>query len=1120
MAATRSLSRRIETCSTVGEVLRWRTSLQPGRRAFNFLANGERETAHLTFAELDRRARAIAARLDGLGAKGERALLLYPPGLDYVTAVFGCLYAGAVAVPAFPPRLNRPTPRLQAIVRSARPAITLIGNQLLPALERRLRRTPELRGLPWLATGDIPAGDGAHWRSPDLSGSSLAFLQYASGSTATPRGVMLSHANVLHNLRLVRLGFQLGEHDLGISWLPTYHDMGLVGGVLTPVYAGVPVTFLSPASFLQRPVRWLEAIARGRGTISAGPDFAYRLCVEKITPEQRRTLDLSSWRVAACGAEPIQARTLKRFAEAFAPCGFRREAFYPSYGMAETTLMVSGGQASAEPVLHAVRRDALEQGRAMAAGSPEEPAAHALVGCGRAMPGLAVVIADPETRNRCPPEQVGEIWVSGPSVGQGYWNRPEESTQAFQGYLAESGEGPFLRTGDLGFLRGGELFVTGRLKDLIIIRGRNHYPQDIELTMERSHPALRPGGGAAFSIDVDGGEQLIAVHEVERRRQPLEVEEVVTALRHAVTERHDVAIHAVVLIRPSSLPRTSSGKVRRYACRERFLAGELKVVGDWRQGQAEDAGAADAAPAAESSLAEPEQVCRLIARQAAEVLQTPAGRVDLEKPLTAQGLDSLLAVELRERIDRECGLEVPLAAILEGVPIRQLAARLSDPATRTAGDLTAPAVPAANTGSAAVPPAPPAPLAAAPPPPGGDGDGVPLAARLEHLNRRVDEALERDQYFYERESSGVDGSWVEVDGRRLLMLASYSYLGLIGHPALAAAARDALSRFGTGTHGVRLLAGTVTPHRELEQAVASFKRAEDAVVFSSGYVTNLTAISTLVREGDWVICDQLDHASIVDGCRLSGARYLSFEHNDMASLAACLERARGGFRLVIVDAVFSMDGDVVDLPEVVRLCRRHGATLMVDEAHSLGVLGERGRGIEEHFGLAPDAVDLKMGTLSKAIPSVGGYVAGSAPLIRALKANSRAYIFSAALPPAQAAAARASLKVLEREPERVARLRRNARRFRSGLTELGFRLPAGETPIVPILFRSEEETIAMTRSCHQLGCFVVPVVFPAVPADAPRLRTTVTAAHDAGEIDLALERLARAGRAAGVLPRG
>ncbi len=393
-----------------------------------------------------------------------------------------------------------------------------------------------------------------------------------------------------------------------------------------------------------------------------------------------------------------------------------------------------------------------------------------------------------------------------------------------------------------------------------------------------------------------------------------------------------------------------------------------------------------------------------------------------------------------------------------------------------------------------------------------------IAKRIAEMNARVASAKEQNLYFYLQAIEKLDGPWVTVGGKRMLIFASYSYLGLLGHPKINAAAKAAIERYGTGTHGVRVLAGTLPLHRELEERIAAFKRAEAAIVYSSGYVTNLTTVSSLVGRNDVVICDKLNHASIVDGCLLSRAKFLRFEHNNMKELERILTSVDPAkSKLVVADAVFSMDGDIINLPELSRLCKKYGAMLMIDEAHSLGVLGKTGRGIEEHFGLE-GVIDVKMGTLSKCIPSVGGYIAGSKELITYLQHTSRAFVFSAALPPAAAAAAKAALEVIEEEPGRLEALQRNVKLFIAGLQERGFNTLNSQTPIVPIITVDEDKAMLMTRLLQDVNIFMLPVVPPAVPVGTSRLRANVTAVHSEADIELALDASARAGKAIGVIP--
>jgi acyl transferase domain-containing protein/acyl-CoA synthetase (AMP-forming)/AMP-acid ligase II/NADPH:quinone reductase-like Zn-dependent oxidoreductase/short-subunit dehydrogenase/acyl carrier protein len=565
-------------CNLV-RLFRARSAEHGQRVAFRFLADGETEESSVTFEELDLQARAIAASLAPNAAAGERALLFYPAGLDFVAAFLGCVYAGVVAVPVFPARLRRHLPRLLAIAADSEAKFALTTARIRAQSEDLFRRAPELEKLQWLAADEVPVGDANHWRDPDANLETLALLQYTSGSTATPRGVMVTHGNLLHNLACLREVFQFSPKSVGVTWLPHYHDMGLIGGLLQPIYAGGEMIVMPPSSFLQRPLRWLAAVTRYRATTMVAPNFAYDLCTEKVSAEQRAALDLGSVRVALCGAEPVRPDTLAQFAKTFAPHGFRQESFRPAYGLAESTLVVSGHSDGGAPVAHTLLAEALQRNQIKPA---EEgvPGSRVLAGCGGIAPDLKVTIVDPETLSLCASDRVGEIWVSGPSVAVGYWHKAEETKQIFNAHLA-TGEGPFLRTGDLGFLDGGQLFITGRLKDLIIIRGSNHYPQDLEYTVERSHRTLRPACGAAFSIDLDGAERLIIVQEV-NERSSVSNEDIVGAIRRALSESHEVHPDTIVLIKPRSIPRTSSGKIQRYACREAFLAGTLDVVHEWR----------------------------------------------------------------------------------------------------------------------------------------------------------------------------------------------------------------------------------------------------------------------------------------------------------------------------------------------------------------------------------------------------------------------------------------------------------------------------------------------------------------------------------------------------------
>jgi acyl-CoA synthetase (AMP-forming)/AMP-acid ligase II len=549
--------------TTLVHLIGQRASDQPDHLAYRYMDDGAGKEHWLSYRELDARARAIAGSLQQEGVRqGDRVLLLYPSGLDYIAAFFGCLFAGAVAVPAYAPRPKGPDGRLDAIVKDAGAAVALTTDEVLSVIQQLPAGDFQREVKTWIATDRVDTNVADLWRMPNLGDDTLAFLQYTSGSTSTPKGVMVSHGNLMANEQMLQVALEQDQDTTWVGWLPMFHDMGLIGNVIQPLYVGATCVLMSPMAFVQEPIRWLRAITKYRAHTSGAPNFAYDLCVAKTTPEEREGLDLSSWKLAFNGSEPVRAETLDRFSCAFEPYGFRRSTFYPCYGLAEATLLVSGPMKSSVPEVRTFETAGLEQRQAISAAAGDE-GGRTLVGCGRTWLDQTIVIADPDTLNRCPDDRIGEIWISGPNVAKGYWGREEATTATFRARLADSGEGPFLRTGDLGFYHRGSLFISGRIKDLIIIRGRNHFPQDIELTVESSHPILRPGCGAAFSVDVDGDERLVVVQEVRRNFKDANLQDVVDVIRRAVSEHHELAAHAVVLIKPGRIPKTSSGKIQR-----------------------------------------------------------------------------------------------------------------------------------------------------------------------------------------------------------------------------------------------------------------------------------------------------------------------------------------------------------------------------------------------------------------------------------------------------------------------------------------------------------------------------------------------------------------------------
>ncbi|WP_019505670.1 fatty acyl-AMP ligase [Pleurocapsa sp. PCC 7319] len=585
--------------STIVNVLLKRSVNQPNQTAYTFLADGENESGSCTYQELDLQARAIAVQLLTKVKPGDRALLVYPytAGLEFIASFLGCLYAGVIAVTDYPRQHIKSLNQYQDRIIDCQAAIALTTQEFADRVKGQFIANPsmalKLKALPWIASDRVDLDLAAKWQQPNITSNTLAYLQYTSGSTGQPKGVMITHGNVLHNSEVIYQSF--GHHDRTkiLMWLPMFHDMGLVGGVMQPLYTGLPAVLMSPIALAQKPFLWLQAMSRYQITTSGGPNFAYDLLCQKVTDEQRASLDLSNWEVAFAGAEPVRAETLAKFVELYQPCGFRKEAFYPCYGMAEATLFITGGNARKQPIITHIDKTALTEDQVVSV-TPDHPNAKAVVSCGYSWLGDEIIIVDPETKTLC--DGVGEIWTVGKGIALGYWQRDEQTKNTFQATLANNPDQTYLRTGDLGFIKDGELYITGRIKDMMILWGRNHYPQHIEETVESCHPALRPNHGAAFSIEVNGEEQLVIAHEINRTDlRNLNAEEVIGAIRLAVGEQNLANVFAVALLKTGSIPKTSSGKIQRRACQSMFLDGSLNTVAHWQQSEIPDTDITDLA---------------------------------------------------------------------------------------------------------------------------------------------------------------------------------------------------------------------------------------------------------------------------------------------------------------------------------------------------------------------------------------------------------------------------------------------------------------------------------------------------------------------------------------------
>ena len=1148
--------------SNLVKLLQFRATVQPNDTAFLYLTDGiggEGHEIRLTYRELDKRCRALGGWLQKNRYGGKRILLLYPPGLEFIVGFFGCLYAGATAVPIYPPRKNRSMLRVQAVADSAEASLALTTEDVMARVREMINETPNLKKIAWSTTDRELAGYEEEWNDPNLDSDALAFLQYTSGSTGTPKGVMISHGNMLHNSLLISTGFEHTRSHSGVFWLPSYHDMGLIGGIIQPIYCGRPNVIMSPLSFIMKPYRWLAAISKYRGTTSGGPNFAYDACVKGIREELLDTLDLSCWEVAFNGAEPVQAETMERFAKKFERCGFRYEAFYPCFGLAEGTLIVTGGQKSKAPVIKSVDADSLAAGRVIDA-IPGTDRVRRLVSSGRVILDQKVRIVDPETLTVCPDKKVGEIWTSSPSVARGYWKNPKATAETFQAYTADTKEGPFMRTGDLGFMCDGELYVTGRIKDLIIIRGVNLYPQDIEATAQRTMPnLLKLNAGGAFMIGEDNDEKLVLIQEVERRfRAEEDAQKTFTEIRKAIAIEHEVPIDTIVLVRTGTVPKTSSGKIQRHSCRDMFLNDELSVVARWSVSDEsadrinvitapekrslgsyteaenplnydpnakelvdDDAAIASqvkksahpgsemesvfkvekkpaarpepepaaAPPAAHVSLADLsyQDTAKIVLEEVHRIAKDRARGITIDSDITELGLDSLERMEILASLEDKFGGQFPEVILPDLLTAREVVDAVRkhlgngvkvDEREKKLYDVND-----ASNDFSLFP------------------EYLEIREKLNYL-----EKMQLSHFFDVHESITDDATYIR--GKRYLNFASYNYIGASGHPEVIAAAQEAAKLFGTSASASRIVSGTKPVHVEFERAIAEFLGTDDSLTFTAGHQTNESVIGHLMNQYDMILYDSLIHNSSYEGALLSGARRRPFPHNDYEAAEWILKKHRGEYRrvLIILEGVYSMDGDYPDLPKFIELRNKYKTLMMIDEAHSIGVLGKTGRGIGEFFNVNRRDVDLWMCTLSKTLGACGGYIAGRQEIIDYLKYTTPAFMFSAAMAPPVAAAALASIHLLEREPQRCEQLRANSRFFKKTANELGLDTGlATESGVVTVVIGNSVKCLKLSKYLFDHGVNANPILHPAVEEKAARIRFFLTCLHTEEEMRLALE---------------
>lgn len=1074
---------------TILDLLCRRVFERPAETAFTFVTDSGDEI-RLSFAELGARVRRIAAVVEELSVGAGRVLLLYPPGLEAVVAFFAAMYAKAVAVPANPPRHARLTDRITRIAADATPGAVLTTGAILDRTTPTVEPGTLLAGVPWVATDRVSVSGDESLPLPGVPPDALAFIQYTSGSISEPMGVMIRHQNLMHDQALAESASPSDGRLVMASWLPYFHDMGL-NAILRTIFTGGSAVLMSPATFMRRPARWLKTITKFGATESGGPNFAFDLCVETIEPDEMAGIDLSRWKTAWVGAEPVRYETLMNFARHYLPYGFSESSFLPSYGLAEATVFATGSGRRA-PRYVTVDADALSENVVRPPG-PETRRRTVFVSCGAAnRAGGRVLIVDPST---CAPKLknvVGEIWISGPHVAQGYWNRPELSEKTFRARAIDAEAGDYLRTGDLGFLTDDEeLVVTGRLKDLIIVRGRNHYPQDIELTAECCSSVLRKGSSAAFSVTQGGPELLVVAIEIERSEMKnVDFDALGRRIANAVVRQHEVSVHEIVFLASFTIPKTSSGKIQRSATRRAYEKAELKTIGTWRADAQGDGDAKEVRrEKPDSRRLVRQEIIRLLRTSAAKALKVAPDSIGDAERISSIGLDSLQITSLQAAVEASIGVRLPAEKLWDDPTIAELADEVIRIKARDNG--------APRTGVDE-----------------GRAPSVAAAPLYEKLRR-----IPQTNRVVSRQSARR----LHIDGKDVVDFASCNYLGFDLRSDIKDCISEMITMWGVHPSWTRAVASPF-PYFDLEERLARLVGARSTLVLPSIALLNIGVLPRLAGPDGIILADSEAHHTVREACELARSRgtvLAQFRHNDLEDLEQKLKRHRDGARVIIaVDGVYSMSAQYLDLPSYSALAREFNATLYVDDAHGFGVLGDAptgerpygrgGNGIVRYHAMeyARDRIVYVAG-LSKAFSSYAAFVTCSDEETKAMLQLASPYIFSGPIPVASLASAIAAIEINEREGDFLRdRMYRLTTRLTAAAREIGFEVDNNASfPIVFVVIGGVDETVRASQIAWEHGLLITPGVFPAVAMNRGGLRFSVTAANTEEEIELAVRAL-------------
>ena len=1033
--------------SSILEIIDHRANTQADDLAYRHYTH--EKSVSLTYSELQTAIHRLGHFLKNAGVKRDPILIALPPGLDYVVAVYTCLYIGAIPIPAYPPKRNHNNKRLLNIIEnvSAKHVISSKFKANLWPSELRVFSVETIGQAPVAALKPYPC-------QPN----ELAFLQYTSGTTSLPKGVMVNHANILANLNLMD-HLSHGEIQKTCSWLPPYHDMGLIAGIFLPLYSGVPAILIAPAFFLQSPFRWLELISKERVSTTYMPNFAFDYCVDKTTQEQVKELDLSSLKHVFNGAEPIHHQTAQRFYEHFKNAKLASCALLTGYGLAEATLIVTGARDNQWTTPLYLDKNALAKGLVQLQDKSSAQSTD-FVSSGATFPLHEVAIVDPQSKVKLPELSIGEIWLNGPSVTAGYWNHPEKNKEIFTATLSDNTTKTYLRTSDLGFLYQNELYVTGRMNDLLIIRGANFYAHELEYTAMHAHPALQINGSAVFTITEQENELLCIAQELQREQvSSADYQAIIASIRREMLAEHGLQADIILLLTPNGVLKTSSGKIQRNDCKQAYLNQALPI--EW------------AFSLHSKDRPTPPALNDIEAWLFAWIAKRNGVAVNNLAPstlLAELGFDSIAAAELTADAAKQFNLPLDIGDVIENKTRAELVAALA-PTTAT----------------------------------------TPFIARktiktlIQAQTHPFETALKA---LYSTETEGVSAATIKVKQQEWLNFSGYNYLGLSGSPFVTQAAIHAITTYGTSVSASRIASGQKPLHRQLEQAIANLIGTDDCLVYSAGHATNISVITQLFGAGDLIIYDVLSHNSLMQGIQFSGAKAIAFPHNDCNALETILASQAEQFNkvLIVTEGIFSMDGDIPNIPAMLTLKKRYNAFLMIDEAHSIGTLGESGAGVREYFNLAAAEVDIWMGTLSKAFASCGGYIAGSSDLIQHLRFYAQGFVYSAGISPANTAAALAAIQCMQQEPERIKKLHANQTSFLARLKAQ--HIPTGnsyQTPIIPVIVADDEKALQFAQQLQANRIYALPIVYPAVARNAARVRFFMSALHTDAQLQHAAE---------------